>query len=162
MTNNIQIKLVDYTNPQDAQQLVGLLNEYAEDPMGGGKSLEESVQDTLCEKLNEYGNAFSLIAYVDDQPAALMNCIKGFSTFKAKPLINIHDVMVSRQYRGQGLSRLLFVKAEDMAREMGCCKLTLEVLEGNVLAIQAYKNFGFAAYELDPEVGKALFFEKAL
>jgi hypothetical protein len=40
--------------------------------------------------------------------------------------------------------------------------VTLEVLEGNQIAKNAYIKFGFAGYELDPKMGKALFWEKPL
>ena len=51
---------------------------------------------------------------------------------------------------------------EQHAREIGCCKVTLEVLEGNHPAKKAYSQAGFAAYELDPEAGQALFWQKKL
>jgi hypothetical protein len=38
----------------------------------------------------------------------------------------------------------------------------LEVLTGNRLAQSAYLKFGFGAYELDPEMGGAIFWQKAL
>ena len=41
-------------------------------------------------------------------------------------------------------------------------KLTLEVLEGNSVAQSAYRAFGFEGYELDPQMGKALFWQKKL
>ena len=40
--------------------------------------------------------------------------------------------------------------------------LTLEVLEGNKVAQAAYRASGFAGYELDPEVGRAMFWQKKL
>ena len=43
-----------------------------------------------------------------------------------------------------------------------CCKITLEVLEGNTIAKNAYKKFGFMGYELDPKMGKAMLWEKSL
>jgi ribosomal protein S18 acetylase RimI-like enzyme len=52
--------------------------------------------------------------------------------------------------------------AEQIAIELGCCKLTLEVLEHNYIAQKAYRSFGFAGYELNPNMGKALFWEKKL
>lgn len=162
MKNKVEIKLVDYNNAQDGEHLVRLLNEYAEHPMGGSTPLSEVVKETLPQRLAEYGNAFSMIAYVDNEPAALMNCIKSFSSFKASPIVNVHDVMVSTNYRGKGLSRQLFERAEKMAREMDCCKLTLEVVEKNEIAQQAYKNFGFAGYELDPDHGRTFFWVKNL
>ena len=52
--------------------------------------------------------------------------------------------------------------AETIALRLGCCKMTLEVLEGNVVAQAAYTSCGFAAYVLDPLMGKAMFWEKKL
>jgi hypothetical protein len=51
---------------------------------------------------------------------------------------------------------------ENIAVEKGCCKIILEMLEGNRVAKHAYLKFGFAGYELDPKMGKALFWEKTL
>jgi len=70
--------------------------------------------------------------------------------------------VVSEAYRGQGLSRLLFAEVEKIARQKGCCKLTLEVVEKNHIAQQAYRNFGFAGYELNANHGQTLFWDKAL
>jgi ribosomal protein S18 acetylase RimI-like enzyme len=52
--------------------------------------------------------------------------------------------------------------AEDHARTLGCCKLTLEVLARNQVACSAYRNFGFTAYGLAPSLGEAQFWEKLL
>ena len=57
---------------------------------------------------------------------------------------------------------LMLEAIESVAVERKCCKLTLEVLEGNHIAQHVYKKFGFAAYELDPKMGQAMFFEKKL
>jgi ribosomal protein S18 acetylase RimI-like enzyme len=65
-------------------------------------------------------------------------------------------------FRGQGISKKLLQKSEEIAKSLGCCKLTLEVLEGNTTAQAAYKASGFAGYELDPQMGKALFWQKKL
>lgn len=155
-------KRVDYKDPTQAADLIQLLNEYAKDPMGGNKPLAESTQKNLAKALSERNDAFSIIAYDNDTPIGLINCFEGFSTFKCKPLMNIHDLCVSEKSRGKGVGRLLLQAAEELALERKCCKLTLEVLEGNRIAIQAYKNFGFEGYELDPKMGKATFWEKSI
>ena len=96
------------------------------------------------------------------QPAGLINCVDGFSTFNASPLVNIHDVIVLQKYRGQGLTDKMFELVETIAYEKGACKLTLEVLQGNKIAQNVYKKIGFSGYELDPSMGQAIFWEKAL
>ena len=157
-----EIILADYNNPAHQSAIVALLDEYARDPMGGGKGLNEQVKENLPRALAETENAFSVLAMVDGTPVGLINCFQTLSTFKCKPLVNIHDVMVTKASRGSGLSTAMLEKVEEIALDRGCCKLTLEVLEGNAVARGAYKKFGFAGYELDPTAGKAMFWEKPL
>lgn len=158
----IELIQVDYQNEQQGKDLVMLLNAYALDPMGGGKALPEAVQNNLVATLATRSDFITVLAYVDDKPAGIINCIEGFSTFKCKPLLNIHDCGVLKEYRGLGLSQKLFGEIERISRQRGYCKLTLEVLQGNTIAKNAYKKLGFSSYELDPEAGQAVFWEKSL
>ena len=159
---NIRVIQVDYFNAQHAAHLVALLDAYARDPMGGGKALEPEVKTKLVPALAKLPNAFSLIAYIEDQPVGLANCFQSFSTFACKPLINIHDIMVVKEQRGKGISQLMLDRVESIAREKNCCKITLEVLSNNHAALSAYRQFGFEAYQLDPASGKAEFWQKPL
>lgn len=158
----INIVRVDYGNPQHGSDLVLLLDSYARDPMGGGEPLSQFVKDNLVAELSKRDFGLSLIAYVDNQPAGLLNAFEGFSTFACKPLFNVHDIVVLETFRGLQLSQLLLQELEKIARDKGCCKITLEVLEGNMIAQRAYQKSGFAGYELDPQMGKAMFWQKKL
>jgi ribosomal protein S18 acetylase RimI-like enzyme len=159
---NITTEIVDYKNERQTDELLELLNEYAKDPMGGGTELASITKSNLVSELKKRAFVFSIICYVDGKPAAFSNCIEGFSTFKCKPLINIHDFAVNPEFRGLQLSQILMNKIEEIAIDKGCCKITLEVLEGNNVAKNAYIKSGFKGYELDPEMGKAVFWEKPL
>ena len=162
MNTHIDIVIANFNNDKDARALVYLMDTYAKDPMGGGEPLTERVKHALPNALMEIPNAFSVIAYVDGHPAGLINCFEAFSTFKCQPLINIHDVIVSVSYRGLGLSSKMLKKVEEVAKERACCKVTLEVLEGNTVAKAAYEKAGFTHYQLDPKMGRAMFWEKYL
>ena len=162
MKMSITVILADYADANVAKDIAFLLNHYAEDPMGGGTSLPEAIQQNLAAKLAQVPNAFSVLCYVNDQAAGLINCFQGFSTFQCKPLINIHDISVHREFRGRGISQLMLAKVEAIARQRDCCKLTLEVIEGNQVAQQAYVKYGFAGYQLDATMGSALFWQKSL
>lgn len=148
--------------PIHAEAVVQLLDTYACDPIGGGQGLSNYVKENLPTELAKRPTAHAILAFVDHEPAGLVVCLEGFSTFACKPLLNIHDVIVATPYRGRGLSKLLLQKAEAIAIELGCCKLTLEVLSGNHIAQAAYKAVGFSGYQLDPIMGHALFWEKKL
>ena len=158
----IRVIRADYANPVHADALVMLLNAYAEDPMGGGKSLGKFARENLIAALAARTQAFSVLAFAGDMPAGLVNCLEGFSTFACRPLINVHDVAVLPQFRGLGIARKMLALVEVIARERGACKLTLEVLQGNAGAIHLYETLGFAAYQLDPSMGQARFLQKLI
>ncbi|MDA3868817.1 MAG: GNAT family N-acetyltransferase, partial [Gammaproteobacteria bacterium] len=132
------IVIADLSIPKHAEAVVYLLNEYAKDDMGGGVELADSVKKNLVYELKKRQGIFVVIAFVDEIPAGLAICIEGFSTFACKPLLNVHDMVVAPEYRGRGISKRLLAKAEAVAKNLGCCKLTLEVLEGNSIAQAAY------------------------
>jgi GNAT superfamily N-acetyltransferase len=157
-----EIVTADLSKPTHATALVELLNIYALDPMGGGEELPDYVKQNLAAKLAARSDVQVVFALANGEPIGMVVCIEGFSTFACKPLINIHDVIVKSEYRGQGISGMMFEKVEQIAREKGCCKLTLEVLSGNKSARSAYANFGFEGFQLDPNMGEALFWQKKL
>lgn len=163
--HTLRIHAVDYRAAQDTTDVCALLALYARDPMGGGEPLAADVLGRLCSDLANRADAFSFLAYADGPPAralGLINCFEGYSTFKARPLLNIHDIVVHPDYRRRGVGQALLGAAQDLARRRGCCKLTLEVLNGNLLAARSYARFGFAAYELDPAAGQAVLMQKWL
>jgi GNAT superfamily N-acetyltransferase len=157
-----ELQIADFSNPTHASAIVYLLNEYAKDPMGGGAELSDFTKANLVKEMAKRATVHAILAFVNGKPAGLANCIEGFSTFACKPLLNIHDIVVLVEFRGKGISSQLLKKAETLAKSMGCCKLTLEVLEGNKLAQAAYIANGFAGYQLDPEMGRAMFWQKKL
>jgi ribosomal protein S18 acetylase RimI-like enzyme len=158
----LRICKADYLNPVHANALVQLLDSYAQDAAGGNKPLSNFTKIHLIKELAARPQAFSVLAFDGDAPVGLVNCIEGFSTFACKPLVNVHDVMVSRSHRGQRVAEQMLALAEKIAIQRGACKLTLEVLGGNASAIKLYERVGFAAYQLDPAMGHAQFLQKWL
>ena len=154
--------LTDYSNPQHAQDIVTLLNAYAKDPMGGEESLSAHPQEHLVSEVAKLPHAFSVICYVDGEPVGLANCFDGFSTFACKPLVNIHDLAVLREFRGRGISQILLAEVEQIARQKGCCKITLEVLAVNALAQNAYSKYGFGDVALNATTKGMLFWQKTI
>lgn len=145
-----------------AEALVDMLDHYARDPMGGGEALSTEARENLVARLAERNDFVSFLAFDGDEAVGLINCFEGFSTFAARPLLNIHDLAVRDTHRGRGVGRQLLAAAEAAARGRGCCKLTLEVLSNNATAVSAYLRAGFAHYVLDPAAGQAQFMHKWL
>ncbi len=161
-TPDILVLQASYTNAVHAEAIALVLNHYAEGPMGGGHSLDPDLLQQLPAELAKRAHAFSVLAFVNGEPAGLVNCFEGFSTFACRPLVNVHDVAVIDAFRGLGLSQKMLQKVEEIARQRGCCKITLEVLEGNEVAKSAYRKFGFEGAQFDPAYGKMLFWNKPL
>lgn len=157
-----EIVIADLTQPTDADALVRLLNIYALDPMGGGEPLSSYVRENLAATLAARSDVTVIFAKTSNEYVGMLICIEGFSTFSCQPLLNIHDAIVIPIYRGRGISKLMFVKAEEIAKSRGCCKLTLEVLAENKPARSAYTSVGFESFQLDPKMGDALFLQKKL
>ncbi len=153
---------VDLARADHAAAVTELTSRYARDPMGGGQDLSAEVKAGLAGRLRARPDYFGVLAFDGAVPVALINCFESFSTFAARPLMNVHDVYVEPAYRGRGLSHRLLQRVEDAARARGCAKLTLEVLDGNAAATASYRRFGFATYALDPAHGAAQFWQKKL
>lgn len=163
----LEIVKADYRNPMHAQGVVDVLNAYALDPAGGGEALSDFAKANLVQALVERQGAYSVLALVagpdgEQQAVGLVNCLEGFSTFACRPLVNVHDVAVLPTFRGQGIAQKMLALVEDIARQAGACKLTLEVLSGNHKAASLYEYIGFESYRLRPEMGDARFMHKKL
>lgn len=162
MASAIAVTAVDLGDPEQAATWLDLLDLYARDPMGGGNGLSPYARENLVAELRHLPNFHGALARLDGRAVGLINCFAGFSTFAARPLLNIHDIVVHGDRRGTGVGQALLAWAEGRARELGCCKLTLEVLANNGQARKAYERAGFAPYVLDPAAGQALFLQKLL
>ena len=158
----MQTTLADYNNPAHAAAVLKLLDAYAQDPAGGGQALSDFAKSNLVQELAKRPQAFSVLAFDSNVPVGLVNCIEGFSTFACKPLVNVHDVVVVASHRGQRVGEQMLALVEHIAIERGACKLTMEVLSGNLSAMKLYQRIGFAGYQLDPAMGSAQFLQKWL
>lgn len=158
----LRIELTRLDDTGHAAALLALLDHYASDPMGAGEPLSAETRQHLIARLASRSDYVSFLAFDGDEAVGLINCFEGFSTFAARPLLNIHDVVIRDTHRGRGIGKQLLAAAEQAARSRGCCKLTLEVLSNNSSAVRAYLSTGFEPYVLDPAAGEAQFMHKWL
>src|SRR5687768_10299363 len=99
-----------------------LLDAYAADPMGDGRPVSETARRELIPGLRRHPTTMVFLAYRGAEPVGLAICFQGFSTFAARPLVNISDYYVPPAERGTGIGRLLLEAIERRARELDCCK----------------------------------------
>jgi GNAT superfamily N-acetyltransferase len=160
MHKTLTLVKVDYNYQMHIDHLLLLLQMYAKDPMGGGHAIADDVIRSLPQALAKRPYMHSFLVYQDKQAIAFANCIESFSTFSGKGVMNIHDFAVRPEQRGQDVSQFLLQGIQDIALLIGCTKVTLEVLEGNKSAVRAYQKAGFSAYQLEPALGDAMFWQK--
>lgn len=159
---SFEIVEADLNRAEHQRAVLELINAYAMDPMGNGKPLSAEVRKTLIPALRKHPTTLIFLAYDEGKPIGITVCFLGFSTFAARPLINIHDFGVLPEYRGQGVGRRLLRKVEQRARDLDCCKITLEVQEYNYKARRIYEAAGFARGQYQEAAGGSLFMWKPL
>ena len=134
--------------------MLALTRDYARDPMGNGGDLPAEVGVVLLDRLQAHPTTCIFLAYEDGDAVGIATCFVGFSTFNARPLLNVHDLHVVKSHRRHGVATRLLQAVEEEARVLGCCKVTLEVQEKNHTAQALYGHLGF--------VSAGLFREKRL
>jgi ribosomal protein S18 acetylase RimI-like enzyme len=160
--SNLIVREANLDDPAHQRAVVDLVNAYALDPMGAGAYLPDHVQRDLVSGLRAHPTTRVFVAFDAASPVGIAVCFQGFSTFHARPLINIHDLAVLPGYRGQGVGRRLLEAVEVAARATNCCKITLEVRDDNTRARRLYVSHGFiGGADVDPDE-RLWFMQKSL
>ncbi len=159
----LEVSPADFANSDDAGAFLDLLDSYARDPMGGGAPLAGEVKMRLIPDLAARtlrGDALVLIARRGARPVGLAVCLSSYSTFRARPVLNLHDLAVIPEERGTGVARALLETVHDAAIARRCCKVTLEVREDNARARDVYARAGYADGAPGGKPVRTLFLEK--
>ena len=167
MLNSSDASLIRYVqadldNEEHQSSVLAMVDAYSRDPMGDGAPLATEIRERLIPGLRAHPTTIIFLAFDTDTPVGVAVCFLGFSTFAAKSLINLHDVSVLPTHRGRGVGRGLLAAVEAKGLELGCCKLTLEVLDQNDRALRTYTAAGFKRYSLQPGAGEAIFMSKGI
>jgi ribosomal protein S18 acetylase RimI-like enzyme len=141
------ITICDYSNSVHLQAVASMMNAYIGDEMGGGNLLSPEEQQRMIEGLRNHPKSIVLLAQDAGVFIGLLTAFENFSTFTAKPMINIHDVFVFREHRGKGVGRKLMNAIIDEAKRRQCSRLTLEVRKDNRNAQNLYRSLGFEEVE---------------
>ena len=147
MTAGPTVEEARLDDPVHAKALVEIIDAYAREPGGQGAALTETARSAMLPGLAQHPNALVLLAFVDGAPVGAAVCLWGFSTFKGRRLINIHDLAVLPAFRNRGAGRALLAEVERRARERDCCRITLEVHDTNEGGKRLYEATGFGSWD---------------
>lgn len=145
--SEIRFFFCDYTNDTHCKRLVELIGQYRNDPMGESNQVTGVKAADLIAGLAHHPSSFVLFIEYSDKMIGLATCFINFSTFRAKSYINVHDIFIEKQYRGNGFGKALMEEIIALARLRNYCKVNLEVREDNLSAKTLYQSLGFH----DPE-----------
>ena len=140
-----RLTIADLKNPRHRQSIIELLDMYSRDPLGNASPLSSEVSGRLIDGLEKQPGTLVLLALEGDEAVGICVCFASFSTFLARPILNIHDIAVRPEHRNRGIGRRLLHAVQAQARQRGCCRITLEVRDDNVAAQHLYQDFGFRA-----------------
>lgn len=158
----VTIVEADLSCTDHARDVVALTAAYALDAMGNDGPLPPDVLERLVPALRAHPTTTIFLAYAGDVAVGIATCFLGFSTFTARPLLNVHDLAVLPAHRAAGVGRALLSAVEERARVLGCARLTLEVQDGNARARSLYGAAGFAQAVYGGATGGSLFYVKRL
>ena len=136
------IRLGDIHSRADQVALLRLLDQYASQLPGRQATLPMAVRAALIPALQTQPGLQWFLAELAEHAVGLAICFDGFSTFRAKRLLNIHDLAVHADHRGRGIGSLLLAAVIEHARQADYCAVTLEVQASNP-ARQLYMRHGF-------------------
>lgn len=156
-TMKLSIQEVNLQNPIHCTQVIKLLRDYMNDPMGNNQTMPVGLELQIISGLKQHPGYLGFFVMADDQFAGLANCNINFSTFQGRQLINIHDFIVAPEYRNHGIGHFLLQEVIHYALQKGYCRVNLEVREDNHTAKSLYSKIGFSEC-----VPRMLFWEKKL
>jgi len=138
---NVTIVDADLSRAEHENAIVTMLDAFMLEQ--DGVPLSEQARREMIPGLRAHPACYILLAYRDGSAVGFAICFLGFSTFNARPLINIHDIFVDSSVRGMGVGAMLLERIEAKAHELNCCRITLEVREDNRVARGLYRKVGF-------------------
>lgn len=139
----LEFEYCDFSNPDHLNAVADLINHYMTDPMGDATPLSKLKQLRLIDGLANHPTAEVVLAIEGNKVVGLSTCFVNFSTFNVSPYLYIHDIIVRKEFRGQGIGKQIMQNLIDSAKERNFCKVTLEVRNDNRVAQQMYSELGF-------------------
>ncbi len=144
---SVEIVRADLDDAVHAAAIVELIDAYARTDAGQAAPLNGEQKAKMIPGIKDYPQMFTLLAIENREPVGAAVCYRGFSTFRALPFINIHDLVVSEERRGRGVGTRLIEAVFEEGRRIGACKVTLEVHASNNRARRLYRKLGFGPWD---------------
>ncbi len=139
MTPNPEI-LIRPTRPDDLHAICDMSGELA---AHHGDVAQVSVEDLLFLTQGPRPWAECLIAEHAGLPIGFAALVRRVQLHMARKLMDLSQLYVAPEWRGQGIGRALIEASVSEARLAGCAEMTLGVHPANPRALSVYERAGF-------------------
>lgn len=89
----------------------------------------------------------ALLAEQDGHAVGMLTYLTLYSSWRGRPALMIHDLFVRESARGAGAGKALVTRLSEIARDRGCCRVDVNVLDWNERARAFYAALGFGHNE---------------
>ncbi|MEH6446465.1 MAG: GNAT family N-acetyltransferase [Oceanospirillaceae bacterium] len=137
----VSITAIDCTSEVHKTDLKKLYSLYSDE-------LPVNIDASVVDMLLTLPFLKGFLCYQDDQAAGFAVCYESFSTYNQQFFLNIHDLMIAKAFRGNGLSRILLEAVLNDSRAKNYLKVTLEVDDENTVAKSLYQSCGFEDHQV--------------
>ncbi|MCR6633230.1 MAG: GNAT family N-acetyltransferase [Magnetospirillum sp.] len=136
--------IVRLAQAADVPAIHGLLTELAAFEQG---SVDATPADLARDGFGPRPLFEVLLAERDGQPVGMLIFLSLYSSWRGRPALMIHDLFVREAARGLGAGKALVTHLSAIARERGCCRVDVNVLDWNARARGFYESLGFGHNE---------------
>ncbi|MGE5484018.1 MAG: N-acetyltransferase family protein [Ignavibacteriales bacterium] len=133
---------VRYAAESDIEAIVPMMKEFV--AFYDMKVDDAVLRNSVSYAIHHPGSIRFVVAEAPTGIAAIASLHLGhYSTFTNTFYAHVEDVYVSPPFRRQGIAQAMLNFMRDAARELGCSRLELHVLNDNKAARDMYEAFGF-------------------
>jgi len=158
----MDVIVANLDRPKENTDFLTLFAEYTHGMLTPEYGGDGKLPQELAVEIKKRPNIIVFLAYQEGKPAGFAVTIEAFSTFRAMPLLNIHDIGVAGAFRKQGVGKALMKSIQEEAIRRNCCKLSLEVHEHNTSAFNLYQAMGYSSLTGEGTSERTLFMVKHL
>ncbi len=133
--NNLEIEIRAGT-VQDTPLIMSFIKSMAEFEKLQVRATEEILRESL---FSDHPTAYTLLAFVNEQPIAYAVYFFTFSTMVGKRGFWLDDLFVSPEFRGKGIGKAVMSYLAEIAIQNDCERFEWMVLNWNKPAIDFYK-----------------------
>lgn len=140
------MKISKLSNYHD-EKFSGLVSLFGDYRKFYGKEPLESEQSEFLKKRLVNGESLIYVAVIDGKLVGFAQIYFTFSSLSMKSAWVLNDLYVDKDYRREGVSRLLLEEIIMQAKKDGIAYISLQTAHDNLPAQSLYKRFGFQKSE---------------